>query len=77
MARPAAELGRWPQRAKRWEDARVSEPLFPEGVRASMRMDTSSRWAADLTADDLPALIWMVGEFGRRAGHVLAALDEQ
>jgi hypothetical protein len=41
-----------------------------------MRMGTSSKWAADLTVDDLPALIWMVGEFGRRAGQVLAALDE-
>jgi hypothetical protein len=41
-----------------------------------MRMGTSSKWAANLTADDLPALIWMVGEFGRRADHVLAALDE-
>jgi hypothetical protein len=55
----------------------VSESLFTEGVCAAMRMGTSSRWAADLTTDDLPALIWMVGEFGRRAGHVLAALDEQ
>jgi hypothetical protein len=42
-----------------------------------MRMGTSSKWAADLTTDDLPTLIWMVGEFGRRASHVLAALDEQ
>jgi hypothetical protein len=42
-----------------------------------MRMGTSSKWAADLTADDLPALIWMVGEYGRRAGHILAALGQQ
>jgi hypothetical protein len=62
--------------AKKVEIARVSDPLFPEAVRAAMRMGTSSKWAAELTADDLPALIWMVGEFGRRAGHVLAALDE-
>jgi hypothetical protein len=55
----------------------VSEPLFTEGIRAAMRVGTSSKWAADLTTDDLPALIWMVGEYGRRAGHVLAALDEQ
>jgi hypothetical protein len=55
----------------------MSEPLFPEPVRNALRMGTSSRWAADLTADDLPAVIWMVGEFGRRAGHVLAALERQ
>jgi hypothetical protein len=55
----------------------MAEQLFPESLRASMRMGTSSTWAADLTADDLPALLWMVGEYGRRAGHVLAALDEQ
>ena len=55
----------------------MSEPLFPDDVRAAMRMGTSSAWAADLTADDLPALLWMVGEYGRRASHVLAALDEQ
>jgi hypothetical protein len=42
-----------------------------------MRLGTSSKWAADLTTDDLPALIWMVGEFGRRASLVLAALDQQ
>jgi hypothetical protein len=61
----------------RQQDARVSQPLFPEGVRAAMRMGTSSKWAADLTTEDLPALIWMVGEYGRRAGHVLVALNEQ
>jgi hypothetical protein len=55
----------------------VSKLLFSEGVRAAMRMGTSSMWAADLTVDDLPALLWMVGEFGRRAGHVLVALEEQ
>src|SRR5262249_52638170 len=38
-------------------------------------MGTSSAWAADLSADDLPALIWMIGEYGRRASQVLAALD--
>jgi hypothetical protein len=59
------------------EGATVSEPLFTEGVRAAMRMGTSSAWAADLTTDDLPALIWMVGEYGRRAGHILEALDAQ
>src|SRR5262249_43298955 len=51
-------------------------PLFPEGVRAAMRMGSSSAWAADLTTDDLPALLWMVGEYGRRASHILAALEE-
>lgn len=55
----------------------MSEPLFPDGVRAAMRLGTSSAWAADLAADDLPALLWMVGEYGRRASHVLAALDAQ
>jgi len=55
----------------------VSEPLFPEPARNAMRLGTSSRWAADLTADDLQAVLWMVGEFGRRASHVLAALDQQ
>ena len=54
----------------------MPEPLFTEAVRAAMLMGTSSKWASDLTTDDLPALIWMVGEYGRRAGHVLAALDE-
>jgi len=52
------------------------KPRFPEELRAALRRGTSSKWAADLNLDDLPALIWMVGEFGRRAGHVLAALEE-
>jgi hypothetical protein len=60
-----------PQRAEQ-----MSERLFSEAVRDAMRKGTSSRWAADLTAEDLPALIWMVGEYGRRAGHILAALEE-
>ena len=55
----------------------MSEQLFPEEVRSQLRLGTSSEWAADLTRVDLPALIWMIGEFGRRADHVLAALDEQ
>src|SRR5437879_2085270 len=50
--------------------------MFPDEVRRAMRLGTSSRWAADLTADDLQAVLWMVGEFGRRASHVLAALDQ-
>lgn len=55
----------------------MSEPLFTDDVRAALRMGTSSRWAVDLTRDDLPALIWMVGEYGRRAGHILTALEQQ
>ena len=51
--------------------------MFPEGEREAMRRGTSSKWAADLTEDELRAVIWMVGEFGRRAPHVLAALDQQ
>jgi hypothetical protein len=54
----------------------MSEPLFPEDIRATMRLGTSSQWATDLTTDDLPALLWMVGEFGRRAHHILETLDE-
>src|SRR5438067_2403460 len=49
--------------------------MFPEGEREAMRRGTSSKWAADLTEDELRAVIWMVGEFGRRAPQVLAALD--
>ncbi len=55
----------------------MSEPLFPESVRAAMPTARSSARAADLTADELPALLRMVGEYGRRASHVLAALDVQ
>jgi hypothetical protein len=51
--------------------------VFSEETRKTMRLGASTRWAADLTADDLQAIIWMVGEFGRRASHVLAALDQQ
>src|SRR3954465_241412 len=49
--------------------------MFPEGEREAMRRGTSSKWAADRTEDELRAVIWMVGEFGRRAPQVLAALD--
>jgi hypothetical protein len=51
--------------------------MFPEVEREAMRRGASSKWAADLTEDDLRAVIWMVGEFGRRAPHVLAGLDQQ
>jgi hypothetical protein len=51
--------------------------MFPNDVRIAMRLGTSSKWAADLTEDEIQAVVWMVGEFGRRASHVLAALDQQ
>jgi len=50
--------------------------MFPDEVRNAMRLGTSSKWAADLTADDVQAVLWMVGEFGRRASNVLAALEQ-
>jgi hypothetical protein len=55
----------------------MAVPLFSDADREAMRLGSSSKWAADLTADDLPALVWMVGEFGGRASDVLAELDDQ
>src|SRR5687767_6113337 len=41
-----------------------------------MRLGTSCDWAADLTTDDVPGLVWLVGEYGRRGSQVRAALGD-
>lgn len=39
-----------------------------------MRLGKYSRWAVNLTEAQLEAIIWMVGEYGYRAFHVLPLL---
>src|SRR4051794_33507671 len=64
-----------PERMVREADAE-GRHMLPEEMRRELRLGTSSSWAADLSEDDLRAVLWMVGEFGRRAPYVLAALEQ-
>lgn len=48
--------------------------MFSDEVRQRLRLGKYSRWAAGLTEDQLEALLWMIGEFGYRAYHVLPLL---
>jgi diguanylate cyclase (GGDEF)-like protein len=50
-------------------------PMFGDEYRQRLAFGGSSKWAADLTEEQLEAVLWMIGEFGRRAAHVLMALD--
>lgn len=48
--------------------------MFSAEFRERLRYGKYSRWAVDLTEPELEAVIWMIGEYGYRAFHVLPLL---
>jgi hypothetical protein len=48
--------------------------MFSDQFRERLRLGKYSRWAVNLTEAELEAVLWMVGEFGYRAFHVLPLL---
>ena len=48
--------------------------MFSMEFREKIRFGKYSRWAVDLTEEQLPALFWAVGEYGYRADQPLAVL---
>jgi hypothetical protein len=48
--------------------------MFSPEFRERLRLGKYSRWAVDLTEDQLEAVLWIVGEYGYRAFHVLPLL---
>jgi hypothetical protein len=48
--------------------------MFSEETRRRFRIGKYSGWAVDLTEPQLEAVLWMIGEFGYRAYHVLPLL---
>lgn len=48
--------------------------MFSDEFRERLRLGKYSRWAVNLTEDQLEAILWMVGEYGYRAYHVLPML---
>jgi hypothetical protein len=49
--------------------------MFSPEFRERLRLGKYSRWAVNLTEAQLEAIIWMIGEFGYRAGCVLPLLS--
>ncbi len=50
--------------------------MFSDEFRERLRIGKYSRWAVDLTEQQLEAVIWMIGEYGSRASDVLPRLTE-
>jgi hypothetical protein len=48
--------------------------MFSAEFRERLRLGKYSRWAANFTEAQLEAVIWMVGEYGYRAYHILPLL---
>jgi hypothetical protein len=57
-----------PQRAAK------SPPAFSDDSRREIALGKYTNWAADLTEEQLAAVLWAVGEFGRRSQPVLDCL---
>jgi hypothetical protein len=53
----------------------VPERPFPPEFRERLANGKYTRWAVDLPYDTLQALLWMVGEFGCRAGPDWPTID--
>ena len=51
--------------------------MFSDSFRERLRLGKYSRWAVDLTEAQLEAVLWMVGEYGYRAYHVLPHLADE
>jgi len=49
--------------------------MFTPEFRDQLRLGKYSRWASNLTEAQLEVIIWMIGEFGYRAGCVLPLLS--
>jgi hypothetical protein len=50
--------------------------MFTNETRENLRLGKYTRWAAGLSEAQLVAILWMVGEFGYRAYHVLPLLSD-
>src|SRR5437879_2179826 len=50
--------------------------MFSDEVRERFRLGKYTRWAVGLTEAQLEAVLWMIGEFGYRASHVLPLLTD-
>jgi hypothetical protein len=48
--------------------------MFSTEFRERLRLGKYSRWAVNLTEPQLEAILWMIGEYGYRAHHVLPLL---
>jgi hypothetical protein len=51
--------------------------VFSEEFRRRLALGKYTRWAVNLTEDQLEVILWMVGEFGCRAPRVLKLLKSQ
>ena len=50
--------------------------MFSDETREHLRVGKYTRWAVDLNEAQLEAILWMIGEFGYRASHVLPLLTD-
>ena len=50
-------------------------PAFTDEFRRRIALGKYTGWAADLTEDQLVAVLWAVGEYGRRSQWILECLD--
>jgi hypothetical protein len=52
--------------------------MFSKEFRQELQIGKYTKWAVDLSEDDLQALFWMIGEFGTREpfSEVLEILDK-
>ena len=57
------------------EPALDGPPAFTDEFRRRIAFGKYTGWAADLTEDQLVAVLWAVGEYGRRSQWVLECLD--
>lgn len=48
---------------------------FDDELRQALAIEKYGRWAADLTKDQLLALLWAIGEYGYRSQSILECLD--
>jgi hypothetical protein len=49
---------------------------FDDDFRQALAIEKYGRWAADLTKDQLLAVLWAVGEYGCRSQSILECLDK-
>lgn len=50
--------------------------MFSDSFRKRLASKKYTRWAENLTEPHLEALLWMVGEYGYRAGLLLPLLEK-
>ena len=51
--------------------------MFTDDFRRRLALGKYTRWASDLSEDQLAAALWAAGEFGYRAAGVLECLDRR